>query len=92
MTIADFNRTTEFDLLVLDPGIPYGFDELLANPPLEPTANTPPRIEFTNDGIDIFSCLPEELLTKILVLLPSASVRDVQLASKKMAPVHLSSR
>lgn len=78
--------------IVRDPGTPYGFDELLANPPLEPTANTSPRIQFTDDGDDIFSRLPEELLTDIIVLLSSASVRDVQLASKKMASVHLSSR
>ncbi len=80
------------NFIVRDPGTAYGFDELLANPPLEPAANTSPRIVFTDDGGDIFSCLPEELLTRILVLLPSALVRDVQLASKKMASVHLSSR
>lgn len=75
-----------------DPGIAYGFDEILANPPLEPAATMSPRMQFTDDEGDIFACLPEEILTEILVLLPSASVRDVQLASKKMASVHLSSR
>lgn len=89
---AEINRPTECNFLVRDPGITSGFDNLLANPPLEPTANMSPRIQFADDGGDLFSCLPEEILTEILVLLPSASVRDVQLASRKMASVHLSSR
>lgn len=71
-----------------DPGIAYGFDELLANPPLETAATISPRIQFTDDGGDVFTRLPEEILTEIFVLLPSASVRDVQLASKKLASVH----
>ena len=75
-----------------DPGNAHGFDELLAHPPLEPAVNVSPRIQFTDDGSDVFACLPEEILTELLVLLPSASVRDLQLASKKMASVHLSSR
>lgn len=89
--VRDFIRTPDWNFLAQDPGTACGFDDLLANPPLESAANTSPRIQFADDENDIFSCLPEELLTEILMLLPSASVRDVQLSSRKMASVHLGS-
>lgn len=69
-----------------------GFDNLLANPPLVSTASNSPRMQLTDNSRDIFSCLPVEILAEILVLLPSASVRDLQLASRKVASLHLSSR
>lgn len=69
-----------------------GFDQLLASPPLESAATMSPRVRFIENGGDIFSRLPEEIITEIVVLLPSALVRDLQLASRKMASVHLSSR
>lgn len=86
-----FDQTPEWRFLAQDPGAACGFDELLANPPLESATNTSPRIQSADDRSDIFSCLPEEILTEILVLLPSASVRDLQLSSRRMASVHLSS-
>lgn len=78
--------------LLCDPGTACGFDELLANPPLEPAGNTSPRINFPQNGGDGFSRLPVEILTEILVLLPSASVRDLPLASRAMASVGFCSR
>ena len=87
-----FQQAPEWKFLTHDPGTACGFDELLANPPLESAASMSPRIEFTDDGGDIFHRLPAEILTEILVLLPSTSVRDLQFASRKMASIHLSSR
>ena len=87
-----FQQAPEWKFLAHDPGTACGFDELLANPPLESAANMSPRIEFTDDGGDVLHRLPAEILTEILVLLPSASVRDLQFASRKMASIHLSSR
>lgn len=88
----NFEYTPKCNFLARDPGIACGFDELLANPPLESTANRSPRTQFFDHGGDIFSRLPNELLGEVLLLLPSASVRDVQLSSRKMASLHLSSR
>lgn len=82
----------EWHFLARDPGMTLGFDELLTNPPLESAANILPRIQCANDEGDIFSRLPTKVLTEILVFLPSASVRDLQLASRRIASVHLSSR
>ena len=82
----------EWSFLARDPATARGFDELLANPPLESAANLSPRIQCADDEGDIFSSLPAEILTEILVLLPSASVRNLQFASRKIASVHLSSR
>ena len=87
-----FDDATQWHFLQRDPGIACGFDELLTNPPFESTTDMSGRVNFTEDGADIFARLPEEVLTEILVLLPSASVRDLQLASRRMASVHLSSR
>lgn len=75
-----------------DPGIACGFNDLLTNPPFESTTDLLDRVQFIDDGGDIFARLPEEVLTEILVLLPSASVRDLQLASRRMASAQLSSR
>lgn len=86
------DQVPEWNFLARDSGRARGFDELLAHPPLESAANLSPRIQCGDDEGDIFSCLPPELLTEILVLLPSASVRNLQLASRKIASVHLSSR
>lgn len=88
----NFAYTPKCNFLARDPGIACGFDELLANPPLESNANMSPRTQLVDDGGDVFSSLPEELLEKIVLLLPSASVRDVQLSSRRMASLHLSSR
>lgn len=88
----DFEQVPEWRFLAHHPGTANGFDELLANPPLESAANISPQIQFVDDGGDIFSRLPAELLEEILVLLPSTSVRDLQFASRKVASVHLSSR
>ena len=85
-------RTAQGNFLLHDPDITRGFDELLANPPLESTAYTSTQIKFADDGGDIFSRLPVEILTQILVLLPTASVRDLQFASRKMASIHLGSQ
>lgn len=87
-----FQQASEWYFLQRDPGIACGFDQLFASPPLESVATMSPRVRFTENGGDVFSLLPEEIITEILVLLPSASVRDLQLASRKMASVHLSSR
>lgn len=87
-----FPDASEWHFLQCDPGIACGFDRLFASPPLESAAKMSPRVRFIENGLDIFSRLPEEIITEILVLLPSASVRDLQLASRKMASVHLSSR
>ena len=84
-------RGPQGHFLALDPSIVFGFNELLANPPRDSATNLLPRVLFTGNGHDVFSRLPEEILIQILVLLPSPSVRDLQLASKKMASVHLSS-
>ena len=78
--------------LVRDPGVGRGFEELFANPPLESADTTSPLIHFSDNGGGIFARLPEELLTEILVFLPTTSVRNLQLASRKIASVHLSSR
>ena len=88
----DLAEERQWHFLARDPGMALGFDELLANPPLESAANISPRIQSANHEGDIFSRLPAEVLTEVLVLLPSASVRDLQLASRKTASVHLSSR
>ncbi len=82
----------EWHFLGRDPGMVFGFDELLANPPLESSASTSTPIQFIDEGGDIFSRLPTEILMDVLVLLPSPSVRDLQLASRKMASVPLGSR
>ena len=87
-----FEQAPEWKFLQRDPGIACGFNELFANPPLESEANMSPRIHFVDDGGDIFSRLPVEIITETLMFLPSASVRDLQLASRKIASVHLSSR
>ena len=87
-----FDDTPQWHFLQRDPGIACGFDELFLNPPFESTTDMSGRVQFTDDGGDIFARLPEEIITEILVLLPSASVRDLQLASRRMASVHLSSR
>ena len=90
--VGSLEHYPEWQYLVRDPGNGRGFDELFANPPLESTDTTSPLIQFSDDGGDIFARLPEELLTEILVLLPTTSVRNLQLASRKIASVHLSSR
>ena len=82
----------QWHFLQRDPGLVCGSHELFINPPVESPADMSGRIQFTDDGGDIFARLPEEVLTEILVLLPSASVRDLQLASRRMASVQLSSR
>ena len=87
-----FIEESEWHFLARDPGMVLGFDDLLANPPLEHAANLSPQIPFADDGGDIFSRLPVEILTEILVFLPSTSVRNIQLASRSMASLHLSSR
>ncbi len=87
-----FAARREWHFLARDPGMSLGLDDLLADPPLESTTDTWPRVQFIGNGRDIFGLLPEEILIEVLVLLPSASVRDSQLASRKMASVHLSSR
>ena len=86
-----FEQAPEWKFLARDPGTAYGFNNLLANPPLESAANTPPLIQCVDNKADIFSRLPNDILEDILLLLPSAAVRDVQLASRRMASVHLSS-
>ena len=87
-----FNAAPQWHFLQRDPGIACGFNELFINPPLESITDIPDRVQFTEDGDDVFARLPEEVLTEVLVLLPSASVRDLQLASRRIASVHLSSR
>ncbi|CAD6592550.1 MAG: hypothetical protein ASARMPRED_006397, partial [Alectoria sarmentosa] len=87
-----FPLDPEWHFLARDPGIVLGFDDLLANPPLEHDANLSPQIPFVDDAGEILSRLPVEILTEILVLLPSTSVRALQLASRTMASLHLSSR
>ena len=87
-----FDDAPQWHFLQRDPGIAYGFHELFINPPFESSTDKTGRTQFTDDGSDIFARLPEEVLTEIFVLLPSASVRDLQLASRRMASVHLSSR
>ena len=87
-----FPETYEWHFLQRDPGIACGFDQLFASLLLESAATMSSRVHFTENEGDSFSRLPEEMITDILVLLPSASVRDLQLASGKMASVHLSSR
>lgn len=82
----------EWHFLARDPGMVLGFDDLLANPPLEHATNLPPQSPFLASVGDIFSRLPVEILTEILVLLPSTSVRSLQLASRATASLHLSSR
>ncbi len=82
----------EWHFLGRDPGMVFGFDELLANPPLQSTASTSTPIQFTDEGGDILSRLPTEILMDVLVLLPTPSVRNLQLASRKMASVPLGSR
>lgn len=89
---VSFEDAPQWHFLQRDPGIACGFHELLINPPFESSTDKSGWIQFTDDGGDIFARLPEEVLTEILVLLPSASVRDLQLASRRMASVHLSSR
>lgn len=85
----DINDEPEWHFLLRDPALVLGFDDLLANPPLEPAA---PRIEFMDNGSDFFAKLPSELLDEILVQLPSTSVRNLELDSRKMASVNLSSK
>ena len=87
-----FDHLPRWHFLQLDPGIASGFNKLFIDPPVESATDMSGRIQFTDDGGDLFARLPEEVLTEILVLLPSASVRDLQLASRRMASVHLSSR
>ena len=87
-----FDDAPQWPFFQCDPGIARGFHDLFTNPPFESTTDLLARVQFTDDGGDIFARLPEEVLTEILVLLPSASVRDFQLASRRMASVHLSSR
>ena len=87
-----FDDALQWHFLQRDPGIACGFNELLINPPFESTTDISSRIQFTDNGSDLFARFPEEVLTEILMLLPSASVRDLQLASRRMASVHLSSR
>ena len=84
-------QAPEWKFLARDPGTTYGFDDLLANPPLESAANMPSPTQCIENPTDIFSRLPNDILEDILLLLPSAAVRDVQLASRRMASVHLSS-
>lgn len=84
-------QAPEWKFLARDPGTAYGFDILLANPPLESAANMPSPIQCIDIGADIFSSLPDEILEDLLSLLPSAAVRDVQLSSRRMASVHLGS-
>ena len=86
-----FERAPEWIYLVQDLGMAYRFDDMLANPPLESAANIPSPIQCIENRTDIFSRLPNDILEDILLLLPSAAVRDVQLASRRMARVHLSS-
>ena len=88
---SNIEEAPEWHFLLRDPSLVFGFDDLIANPPpLESAPNVAPRIQFVDNGSDIFSKLPSELLDEILVLLPSSSVRDLQLASRKMASMHLS--
>lgn len=87
-----FPEAFEWHFLQRDPGVACGFDQLFASPPFKSSATMSPPIRFTESGNDIFSRFPEEIITEILVLLPSASVRDLQLASRKIASAHLSSR
>ena len=87
-----FDDLPQWHFLQLDPGISCGFNKLFIDPPFRSTTDMSARIPFTDDGGDPFARLPEEVLTEILMLLPSASVRDLQLASRRMASVHLSSR
>ena len=86
-----FDNAHQWHFLQRDPGIACGVNELFINPPFESTADMSGRVQLTEDSDDIFARLPEEVLTEILVLLPSTSVRDLQLASRRMASVHLSS-
>ena len=79
----------EWQFLLQDPGVGRGFDELFRSPPALSDNLTPPPIYFSDDGLDIFARLPVELLIKILVLLPTTSVRNLQLASRRTASVHL---
>ena len=90
--ISSFQDAPEWEFMVHDPGFVRGFDDLLASPPLESVTDISPRIEFFDNGGDVFARLPEELLSEITMLLPSASVRDLRLASRRMASMHLSSR
>ena len=87
-----FRLAKEWHFLARDPGLSLGFDDLLANPPLASATDIAPKIKFIDNGSDTFSRLPEEILSEITVLLPSASVRNVQLASRRMASLHLISR
>lgn len=87
-----FMYEPEWHWLSYDPGMVHGFDDLLANSPLEHAAKLSPQIPFVDNGGDIFSRFSVEILTEILVFLPSTSVRTLQLASRSMASLHLSSR
>ena len=82
---------SEWHFLARDPEMALAFDELLANPPLRSAINTSPRIQFADEENDIFSRLPAEILTKVFIHLSSASMRDLQLASRKITIVHLNS-
>ena len=50
-----FREASEWHFLAHDPGIACGFDELLANTPLESDANGSFPIKFADDGGDAFS-------------------------------------
>lgn len=52
----------ERNSLVCDPGTACGFEELLANPPLESAADMSPRTQLPDDGSDIFSRVTEDIL------------------------------
>ena len=92
LTAPIFRQEKEGHFLARDPGLSLGFDGLLANPPLASATDIAPKNKFIDNGSDIFSRIPEEILSEIAVLLPSASVRNLQFASRRMASLHLSSR
>ena len=78
--------------LARDPRLALGFDDLLASPPLASATDIAPKTRFNDNTCDIFSRLPAQILLEILVLLPSTSVRSLQLASRRVASLYLSSR
>ena len=83
-------ESPEWDFLVCNPDSSRGFETLLANPPLQAaTAESPHAISELTNVHDSFCRLPEELLLEIILLLPTASVQRLRLASRAIASVRL---
>ena len=86
--IAGILKEDDFDYLVKDPHNVGNIDQVLVNPPLRSSEENTP-IKTSIIGHCPFSHLPAEILVQILSFLPTPSVRNMRLASRLVASVHL---